>query len=138
MTRKWMCGLCAVAVAVAAIGCGMGPDDQPELADVSGTVTLDGKPYEGAQVVFGPTTGRSSSAITDQEGYYELNYLPDEPGAKIGTHKVAISTYLEDESDPEMQNFVDPIPAKYNRNTTLTYEVKPGNNENVNFDLKSK
>ena len=30
------------------------------------------------------------------------------------------------------------IPAKYNKQSKLTAELKPGNNENINFDLVSR
>lgn len=121
-----------------ASGCSSSPKDQPELGAVSGTVTMDGEPLVGVEVIFGPESGRSSTAFTDDEGHYTLNYLHDTPGAKLGPHKVSISTYLEDESDPDAEaNFVETIPAKYNTKTALTREVKPGDNV-FDFPLKSE
>lgn len=119
------------------VGCNSGLNDQPELGQVSGTVRLDGEPQAGLLVIFGPESGRSSTGYTDEQGHFTLIYLKDTPGAKVGPHKVSISTELEDESDPDMQDFVDPIPEMYNTKTTLTAEVKP-EGQVIDFVLKSK
>ena len=128
--------LLSVALVFVAVGCGSS-GDRPELGNVSGTVTLDGEPLVGVLVLFGPENGRTSTAMTDEQGHYTLQYLADVQGAKIGPHKVVIKTYLEDESDPEaIAAFVEKVPAKYNTNTELTAEVKEGDNT-INFDLTS-
>ena len=50
---------CVVAVFTGS-GCSNNPANYPEVADVVGTVTLDGKPLEGASITFAPQSGRSS------------------------------------------------------------------------------
>ena len=51
------------------------PDDMPELAEASGTVTMDGKPLVGASVSFAPTSGnRGASGRTDEQGKFFLSY----------------------------------------------------------------
>jgi hypothetical protein len=78
-------------------GCG-GSSDQPELGTVTGTVYMDDKPLPNVWVMFSPTTtGRTSMARTDENGEYELLYLEGTEGANIGTHKVVVMTYHEDE-----------------------------------------
>ena len=103
--------------------------DRPELGQVQGTVTLDGKPLVSAAVIFMPQPGRASRGKTDKEGHYELTYIRDILGAKLGTNNVRISTYGE--AGP-----VELVPAKYNRQTTLAEEVKPGKNT-FDFALES-
>lgn len=71
------------------VGCG-GPDDQPELGTVTGTITQNGKPLADAWVEFVPEKGRLSAGRTDAEGRYSLQYTFDAPGAKVGTHTVKI------------------------------------------------
>ena len=44
------------------------PSHIPDLGDVSGTVTLDGRPFAKAHVAFEPGMGRQSIGITDGEG----------------------------------------------------------------------
>ncbi len=47
------------------MGCGGG--DMPELGDVSGKVTLDGKPLVGINILFTPEKGRPAGGVTDEE-----------------------------------------------------------------------
>ena len=118
-----------VGLVLFASGCSQG--DRPELAPVSGTITLDGKPLKNATVIFKPATGKASRAFTDQQGHYELAYLRDIMGAKLGQHIVGITTTNMEAGIPEL------VPVRYNKETELSAEVKPGNNE-FDFSLKTK
>lgn len=111
-------------------GCSPTPEDQPEIGFVTGIVALDGEPVPGAVIDFAPASGRPSSGITDEEGRYELAYNPTTKGAKIGKHTVRISThrYIEN-SDGSTTEQKEVIPEKYNVQSTLTVEVKPGEND---------
>lgn len=131
------------ALLLIAAGCGGGVD-HPDLAEVTGTVTLDDKPLSGAKVTFSPQEGRPSEGTTDSEGKYELSYTPGVPGAELGQHTVRIET--ADETPPEEGGVVpersatedkETIPAKYNTQTTLKEEVEPGENT-INFNLSSQ
>lgn len=122
---------------VAAVGCGGKPSDQPDLGTVSGIVTLDGNPLADVVVTFDPKGGgRASVGKTDAAGRYELTFSAGARGAVIGTHSVSITTPSEAPS-PTGGAAKDPIPAKYNRATTLTHEVQAGSNT-INFDLTTK
>ena len=93
--------LSALAIACC-VGCGGGPADQPDLADVSGTVTLDGKPLANAMVQFSPDgKGRPSTGTTSSDGSYTLQYTADDSGAKIGGHSVTVSIVGADEDYAE-------------------------------------
>ena len=70
------------------------------LGQVRGTVTLDGKPLEGADITFVPTEGRSSRGCTDARGMYSLDYTAELRGALPGDHRVMISKVIEDFSPP--------------------------------------
>ncbi|MBB03288.1 MAG: hypothetical protein CMJ47_11620, partial [Planctomyces sp.] len=71
-------------------GCGGAPDDRPELADVTGVVTLDGEPVDGASVAFSPKSGmRGASAQTNELGEFELSYAST-MGCPLGEHTVEI------------------------------------------------
>ncbi|MCA9081516.1 MAG: carboxypeptidase regulatory-like domain-containing protein, partial [Planctomycetaceae bacterium] len=88
-----------------AAGCGGGVSDAPDLGVVSGTVTFDGQPLEGAQVIFVPdskqgTTGPSSNATTDSSGKFELIGSGGKPGAVIGKHVVTVSVPGPSSGDP--------------------------------------
>jgi len=127
-------------------GCG-GAADQPELGLVSGTVRFEGTPLPGAVVTFMPEEGRPASGVTDMQGFYELTYIRDTKGCKVGTAKVSIAANTE--GGPEMEQegddvdqtpnklTADGIPARYNTRTELTATVKQGENT-IDFDLEKE
>jgi len=119
--------LCLVPVLLVA-GCGR---SGPEVAPVSGRVTLDGQPLEMVDVVFQPKNGDSpSTSRTGPDGRYELLYKRGIVGARTGEHVVHIGFTSNIVKNPPN------IPARYNTNSDLLVEVKPGSNE-YNFDLKN-
>jgi hypothetical protein len=120
-------------------GCG-GKNDAPELGKVKGQVTLDGSPLPDATVSYDPKEGgRTSTAVTDKEGHYELNYTLKAKGAKLGAHRVRISTYVQggDEPNAEVKTVPEKVPAKYQKPDSLKADVKAGENT-VDFKLESK
>ncbi|WP_339743638.1 carboxypeptidase-like regulatory domain-containing protein [uncultured Rubinisphaera sp.] len=116
-------------------GCSTPSPDQPELGTVSGIVTLDEQPLPNVLVSFTPETGPASYATTGEDGRYELIYLDNHKGAVIGKHTVTITTPTDAPTGPE---YKDPIPEKYNSNTTLTVEVSEGDNPYTDFALSTK
>jgi hypothetical protein len=114
---------------IAAAGCGK--SSVSDVAPVHGRVTLDGQPLPNTSVVF-QVTGRSlSGGFTDEKGNYELIYKRGVKGAVIGKNQVTI---LE---DTQKTHAPQRVPARYNQNSELQEEVKPGDNE-INFDLTTK
>lgn len=121
--------------------------DVPELAYVEGTVTMDGKPLEGALVTFNSVSGgRPSYGRTDESGWYEVIYMDGVEGALPGDHVVWISTFREgngDSEDPEeRKSRKEEVPAQYNINASdnpeMTRTVKAGEDNVINFELKSE
>ncbi|WP_417388541.1 carboxypeptidase regulatory-like domain-containing protein [Gimesia sp.] len=117
--------------------CSSRPDDQPELAEVKGLVTLDSSPLVGVLVQYTPEEGRGSQALTDENGKYELMYVYPTMGAKVGSHTVTINTPPTDDSDPEAPKVKEVVPEKYRKNSILKAEVKPGEND-ISFDLQTR
>ncbi|MDB5336810.1 MAG: hypothetical protein JWN70_2429 [Planctomycetaceae bacterium] len=82
---------CVVAVGLlAGAGCG-GGDGIPQVYPVSGVVTRNGTPLANANVEFIPAKGRPSSATTDQDGNFVLEYQAKVPGALPGEHLVVVA-----------------------------------------------
>lgn len=125
---------------------GCGPAG-PDLGEVTGTVTLDGKPVPAAYVTFSPEAegGSTSAGMTDAQGNYTLGYTRDRRGAMIGKHKVTIRTEKPSAETVEEAKAAGqplpehvPLPGKYAGPTGgLTADVKPGDNK-VDFPLTSK
>lgn len=117
---------------------GCSGSDLPNLAKVSGVVKLDDKPHANAHVMFTPAQGRPSEGVTDASGKYELSYLPGVKGAQLGEHKVSITTQYQAPENPGSEPpFKEPIPTKYNEQSTLSKTVEAGANQ-FDFDLKTK
>lgn len=129
----------ALALALSLNGCGGNPD-LPDLSQVKGTVTLDGNPLDGARVEFVPEKGRGSSGVTDADGKYVLYYSGANTGALTGKHNVMITSAREQSGGEGDQPLVEGrnelLPPRYNENSTLTKEVKAGENT-IDFTLTS-
>lgn len=118
-------------------GCGGGI----QTVTVSGTVTLDGKPVDGAAVILEPTGGGTpASGITDASGGFSVE-------STVGPHKVAISKTkttakaggITDEGGAEDVNTEYFTPMRYGSTMTsgLTLDVQPGMDP-ANFDLTTQ
>jgi hypothetical protein len=108
------------------------------LGKVSGTVLLDGKPVSGATVEFTPDEGSTSYGITNTEGDYTLQFLPDRPGAVTGHHSVRITTYdWRTTEDGQKFEVLERVPVRYNRESTLTANVTSGS-QTLNWELRSQ
>lgn len=81
--RQWL-----FVIPILLIGCGRG--DQPDLGTVTGVVTLNGAPLSHVEVTFVPEAGRPSYGETDNDGKYELTYIRDTKGAKVGKHTISV------------------------------------------------
>jgi hypothetical protein len=122
------------------------------LVPVSGVVTLDEKPLEGASVAFMPDAGGKpmsadyvgSQGKTDANGRYSLTTMEAEPraGALLGKHRVTITLMPAEEAQPDAgpasRRVPQKLPAKYNIDTQLECIVPRHGRTDANFDLQSK
>src|SRR5687768_14624278 len=118
---------------------GCGSSDQPELGQVKGTVTLNGLPLAGVEVVFYPDSGRPARGRTDFEGKYELRYIRETMGTKVGHNRVEIAPDEEGGDVEEAAAATEGeapaaetpaksgkpvVPARYNTKSELEADVK--------------
>lgn len=106
----------ASLVMILSIGCSSGEPPKP-TGTVSGTVTLNGKPYNNAAVVFfSLQSGQAASANIGEDGSYRiLNPL------WVGSYQVYLAPKLEEnletaEAKPVYMD--ETIPDKYYNETT--------------------
>ncbi|HBJ37562.1 MAG TPA: hypothetical protein DDZ51_22965 [Planctomycetaceae bacterium] len=125
--------------------------DQPEIGQVRGTIVLDGKPLAGVAVVFQPDKGRPARGMTDAEGKYELTYIRNTKGSKVGPNRVEIAPSEEGEESVEVETGDENaqptvrtakpgrpvVPPRYNVQSELKVDVMPGENT-FDFQLDSK
>ncbi|MBN9122995.1 MAG: hypothetical protein J0I06_28305 [Planctomycetes bacterium] len=107
------------------------------MADVSGTVTVDGAPAEKGSVTFVPADGKSPTAGCEiANGKYSARVPPGTAKVQIRVPKVVGKKKLYDTPDSPVQEVLaESLPSKYNDKTELTLDVKPGTNEK-NWELK--
>lgn len=125
------------ALVLLSSGCGPGG---PEIASVSGRVTMDGKPLANAAVIFIPENGRPAGATTDSDGKYVLNFTQGRRGAIPGKSSIRITTERDGtpgENGKSIPGSRETVPMKYNAASTLTFNVEPNKNNVANFDLES-
>lgn len=129
---------CLVVLSIATIGCG---SSGPATGEVTGKVTIDGQPIEGASIEFIPADGRPSTGVTDASGAYELMFTNDAKGALLGSHQVRITTARAGDGGegvgPTLEARDELLPAKYHDESELTAEVVAGKNT-FDFDLQTK
>lgn len=129
--------LWAMAVIALISGCGEDPTaDLGEPLTVTGTVTMDGAPAEGLEVVFArqdtgaPPEARNFSGMTDASGKYTVeNMYP-------ATYHVSI--YDRKPVDEENISAVETGPyEKYGVNSELSATIQSGQTD-ASFDLTSQ
>jgi hypothetical protein len=138
---------CAFVLSLLCSGCGKTEGSGFKFVPVSGRVTLDNKPLAKASVRFQFATADSTQrppdayGQTDDQGNYTLKPivegLKDVEGTVAGKHLVQISLFDRDHPGP--QGPVERVPAQYNENSKLTFDVPPeGARGTANFNLTSR
>ena len=139
MKSCWL--LLVVIVSSAWLGCGK-PSGYAELGlvEVTGTVTLDGKPLPQVKVSFESDDKRVATGVTDSAGHYVLMYDSETRGATPGPKIVRITT-----NDGEVEGGgaaegatarKENLPARYNTASELKADVS-ASKKVFDFDLKS-
>lgn len=124
-------------------GC-FGGSSGPKPVPVSGIITLDGKPLQGARVTF-DSDQRPAVGITSTDGSYKLSLgaLPGEyrvtigdPPGNAGMTRPMAAPFAGDKPEPIPVT----LPLKYSdpAQTTLKFTVTDAGSEVADFSLTSK
>lgn len=149
-----------LVVLVTLVGCSKAPTrDGPELVKVTGTITLDGEPVEGAHIRFSPETGGPAAfAVSDHRGRYELRTFDPGDGAIPGKYGIsatkevteagmefdsqaAMEAYVKEHGErPPKGETVSVLPEKYSAKDTseLTAEITVAKDNRFDLELKSE
>lgn len=120
---------------VALTGCGTKGEQK---LTVSGNVLVAGQPLPDGAIKFLPVdpNGKSMSGTTIKTGAFTI---PAENGLFPGKYRVEISAASQTAKTEEVPGGIklakETIPAKYNRNSTLTAEVTSAGNNVFEFKL---
>lgn len=112
-----------VCVSITAVGCGQ----KIGVSEVTGTVTMDGKPMELIHIEFWSSNGPRSYGKTDSEGKFELK-IDDgsqRKGAVPGEHKICLRDTWPTKDDylDEGGAWVDKSDGKRSRIDTKYYDA---------------
>ena len=115
-----------------------GCSNTPPMGQVSGKITVKGKPVGYGSVMFVPATGPVGSGTLSPDGAYTLTTFKPGDGALAGDHKVVVEAYTIAKSrEYGADDTATPAANKkyYNVATTpLKATVKEGQNA-LDFDL---
>ena len=139
-------GVLAVAATMfGLVGCGE-KEVLPQLGMVSGAITVNGVPFPDLKVTFEPEgqggskslVGSASTAITDSQGRFELQYEGSgEKGAVVGTHVVRVESAAGGgPAGGANATAILMIPESYNAKSALRAEVAAGTNPPVKFEIQ--
>lgn len=148
MFRSTILAAAGLTVAVAISGCESGPG----FGDMSGTVTYEGKPLPGGQVIVtNEADNLMASGYLSPEGTYSIKQVPAGPVRVIVRNEELKHQISEKaakdlqrkgvpiviEKDPSKGNKYVPIPARYaSRETSeLKYEVKKNEESKIDIAL---
>jgi hypothetical protein len=130
-------------VLLLAIGCGPGYD----VVQVSGTITLDGKPLNNATILTQPigtkedtTPGPGSGSVTDEDGHFQLSFQHEEvDGAVPGDAWIKIVENPEKKasSDDSAEVVRSKVPLDYQEGNKVKYTIPEEGTDAMNFELKS-
>lgn len=108
------------------VGCGGKYTPVP----VSGTVTLDGKPLDGATVFFYPVgdakEGRVAQGATDKNGEFYLSTMKDKDGALRREYKVVVHKYVPTNPNLKIPDFPDTLEGRNDKQNFMynNFEAK--------------
>jgi hypothetical protein len=136
----WLGGLAALALALAAAGCG---DARPTLAPVRGHVYYHGAPLAGGAIVFTPDPehggrGPLACARIGDDGGYILS-TGSVLGAVAGWHRVSFKTFAAAPDPAGAAGAVDArLPSRFSdpEKSGQVREVKAGQANVIDFQLE--
>ncbi|MCL2119006.1 MAG: hypothetical protein FWH27_11325 [Planctomycetaceae bacterium] len=152
---RWTCFsllMGCLGVLVCLSGCQRKLHNPDGRMDVSGKITFNGGPFEGAEMcaiafvpVDEPSLGSSSTTFNSKTGKYLLTF---QDGLKPGKYRVSITAqavYDRKTNKPvtaetlEGQDYrVTLVPPEFNKNSTIEYEVEKGKKNVFDYDVKAE
>jgi hypothetical protein len=100
----------------------------PPLANVSGTVTLDGQPVQNAGLEFIADAGGVAYGKTDASGRYHMSFGASRTGAIVGKNRVRITAGDKVAVGDKKYESTEVFPKKYNTDSEQYVEVARGSN----------
>jgi hypothetical protein len=108
-------------------------------AEVTGIITVDGQPAEKGSISFIPVDGKTTTeGGVIENGKYTAKSAIGAMKVQIRVPKVTGKKQLYDDKKAEfVPTYSETLPRKYNTDTELRLDVKPGKNEK-DWELSTK
>ncbi len=120
---------------VAGLLCGC--EKGPKYYDVSGTISLDGRPLPEGDIIFSPMdSALGPEPGTIKNGNYSLKALEGKKRVEISASKIIPGSKVRGAGgEPVPEEY---LPTRYNALSELSADVSPKGGNKFDFDLKSK
>lgn len=128
-------GACLILTWFAAAGCGSARRPEPARADVSGTVTLDGKPLPAGEITFLALSGEAAITLAITNGGFAGAVSVGPQRVQVASFKTVKRSIFPDK--PPVEGRENSLPAAYGADSTLTATIQPGPNPPLTFELTS-
>jgi hypothetical protein len=116
------------------VGCGGGAADGPKMYTVNGTVAFTGQPLKEADLLIRSVDGKHSAGAKVTDGKFVLKAPVGPSIVEITALREVPGQFSEDNPGEKVAVKEQFLPAKYNKESTLTLEIKP-DTKDVKFDL---
>ncbi len=149
MNRMIGTGSAFVLACVLSLGCG--GESGPELGPVSGTVTYNGQPVAGANLIFLSEKGPQATATTDEQGKFTAKTKGSD-GVTVGAFKVTVTKVEASGSEMSPEDMMKMgeakkssetkakalLPEKYSKvaTTDLSFTIEAAGNADLKIELK--
>lgn len=122
--RAFSFSIALLCLAPLLVGCG------PAVGDVSGSVTVDGKPLASGVIAYVPAEGSGEPATaTIADGKYRLQTTAGKKFVQISAPVVIGKRKEYEGPDAPLVEITDEsLPPRYNSQTELSFEVQRGSN----------
>lgn len=127
---------CLIAVSFGAAGCGSATRAQPARADVSGAVTLDGKPLPAGEISFLALSGEAADTLPITNGAFAGSVSVGPQRVQFAAYTTVKRSIFPDKPPEDVRE--NSLPANYHAESTLTADIKAGTNPPLSFELTSK
>jgi len=110
----------------------------PAVGKISGEVTLDGSPLKEGRILFTPVDGQSQTGgATITDGKFTADIPVAKMTVQINANEVIGKepAYAGDPKSPMIDKVRELIPKRYNDQSELTLDVKPGS-QTVKYEPK--
>lgn len=136
---KWMSCLGILVLTSAIMGCGpaqVGPT-VATLADVGGSVQLDGKPMPEGEISF-VVVGGGPNSLKVTDGKFSGKVAVGEQRVEIRMYRAGKPVMMDGKpspGEPPQENY---LPAKYSTGSTMKATIVAAGTKDLSFDVTSK